>query len=266
MNEALRSPTTDAMRRNTPPVTWRERFIVEERYHSTEHRRGLYVLAGAMVVVGLVAFALLLGGVMTHSGVERLDRPVELWFDAWRRSGTTSVMIALAVVFGPVGMPLLVAVVLAVWIWRTRHLWRPILLFCGMTAGVILAEVIAPIVQHPRPPVALMLFGADRTFSFPSGHVLGMSDFFLLLAFLLASRIARTWVTVLSIGIAVACIAAQVISRLYLGYHWLTDVSASIALSLVIVGVVIAIDTHRTVRVAGEAVTGPHSAPQRDGT
>jgi undecaprenyl-diphosphatase len=249
-----------------PPVAWREKFLVEVRRRSVHQRRALYTLACCLMLVGLVAFAVLLLGVLTHSGVERPDRPVELWFTQWRQAGTTSVMIVLAVVFGPVGMPILVAVVLAVWVWRTRHLWRPILLFCGMTAGVVLAQVLAPIVRHPRPPTALMLFGVDRTYSFPSGHVLGMSDFFLLLAFLLASRIGRRWVTVVSVLIAIACIAAQVISRLYLGYHWLSDVSASIALSFVIVGVVIAIDTRRTVRVADEAVTGSLSVPQRDGT
>jgi undecaprenyl-diphosphatase len=43
-------------------------------------------------------------------------------------------------------------------------------------------------------------------------------------------------------------------------------VSASVALSLVVVGAVIAIDTHRTVRVPGERITGRHSAPQTQGT
>jgi undecaprenyl-diphosphatase len=249
-----------------PVVSWRDKFIVEERYRTVRQRRTLYLLSAALVVVGLAGFTVLLVAVLTHSGIERLDRPVELWVDRLRQADTTSIMIVLAVVFGPIGMPILVAVVLAVWVWWTRHLWRPILLFGGMVSGVILAQVLAPIVRHPRPPIDLMLFGADRTFSFPSGHVLGMSDFFLLLAFLLASRISRRWVTVLCVAVAIACIVAQVVSRLYLGYHWLTDVGASISLSLVIVGAVIGIDTRRTVRVAGESVTGALSAPQQDGT
>ncbi|MGN6324533.1 phosphatase PAP2 family protein [Pseudolysinimonas sp.] len=248
------------------PTPWRERFIVEVRRRSPEQRRSLYRLSGLLIVVGAVGSTVLLVGVTTHSGPELLDRPVERWFLTLREASTTPVMIVLAVVFGPIGMPILVAVVLIVWIALTRHLWRPILLFCGMTSGVVLAQVLAPIVRHPRPPVATMLFGADHTFSFPSGHVLGMSDFFLLTAFLLASRISRPPVTALFTGVAVVAILSQVFSRLYLGYHWFSDVTGSLALSLVIVGIVIAIDTRRTVRVADEPLPGAMSAPQRDGT
>jgi membrane-associated phospholipid phosphatase len=257
------STTTAASR---PQAPWRDKFIVEVRRRSGSQRRTLYVLAATLVTVGAAGFAVLLVGVATHSGVELVDRPVERWFVALRQADTTPVMIVLAVVFGPVGMPIIVAVVLVVWIALTRHLWRPILLFCGMCSGVLLAQAIAPIVRHPRPPLDLMLFGADRTYSFPSGHVLGMSDFFLLTAFLLASRISRPPVTVLLVSVAVVGVGAQVFSRLYLGYHWFSDVAGSVALSLVIVGIVIAIDTRRTVRVGGEPLPGALSAPQREGT
>jgi undecaprenyl-diphosphatase len=148
----------------------------------------------------------------------------------------------------------------------TRHLWRPILLACGMATGVIVANLLGPIVRHPRPPIDLMLFGADHTFSFPSGHVLGTSDFLLILAFLFGSRLRRPWFTALAIVIAILGIAAQVVSRLYLGYHWISDTTASIALSLLIVGTVIAVDTHRTVRIPGERVRGKDSQVQEDGT
>lgn len=245
---------------------WRSKFVVEERYLQPHARRRLYLGATVLIVVGFVAFTFLLASVLTHSGFELLDRPVENWFDAQRSAGTTGFMIVLAIVFGPVALPIVVAVVLVVWIIAARHLWRPILLFGGMVTGVILAQALAPIVKHPRPPIGLMLFGPDRTFSFPSGHVLGTSDFLLILAFLLASRIRRRWFTILAVVLALVGITAQVVSRLYLGYHWISDTTASIALSMVIVGTLIAIDTRRTVRTPGEPVNGQLSQPQQDGT
>jgi undecaprenyl-diphosphatase len=46
---------------------------------------------------------------------------------------------------------------------------------------------------------------------------------------------------------------------LYLGYHWLSDALASVSLSLVILGGVIALDTWRTARIPGERITGEFS-------
>jgi membrane-associated phospholipid phosphatase len=237
--------------------TWHSKFIVEERYVEPGVRRRLYAGATSLIIIGLAAFFFLLVSVLTHSGFELLDRPVENWFDAQRSASATGVMIALAIV---------VLVVLVVWIIAARHLWRPALLFGGMVTGVVLAELLGPIVKHPRPPIGLMLFGPDRTFSFPSGHVLGTSDFLLIVAFLLASRIQRTWFTVLAVALALVGIAAQFVSRLYLGYHWISDTTASIAISMVIVGTLILVDTRRTVRTPGERVRGELSQPQEDGT
>jgi len=253
-----------AQRRAAPP--WFTKLVVEERYVEPAERRNLYRLAAALVAVGLVLFTVLLIGVLAHTGFEQLDRPVERWFDAQRARETTAFMVVLAIAFGPVALPIVVVVVLGTWIAQARHLWRPVLFAGGMGTGVVLALVLAPIVRHPRPPIGLMLMDPDHTFSFPSGHVLGTSDFFLILAFLLASRVRRTWFTVAAIAVALLGIGAQFISRLYLGYHWISDTSASIALSMVIVGTLIAIDTRRTVRIPGERVTGEFSAVQRDGT
>ena len=175
-------------------------------------------------------------------------------------------MIVLAIIFGPIAMPIIVLVVTVAWAIAAKHVWRPFLLAVGMATGVILAQVLAPVVRHPRPPIALMLFGPDKSFSFPSGHVLGASDFLLILAFLIASRRQRTGFTVTVFTVAVLGLLLQVASRLYLGYHWISDTTASIALSMVIVGAIIAIDTRRTARIRGERIEGDHSQLQVDGS
>lgn len=254
------------LERSTRLALWRDRFVVEERYLSAQTRRRLYATAATLVGVGAIAFIVLLVGVTTQSGAHDLDAPVEAWFNRHVSEGVTGVMIVLAVIFGPVVLPIIIVVVTAVWIIAARHLWRPLLLAGGMACGVTAALVLAPLIQHPRPPIGLMLFGPDHSFSFPSGHVLGTADFLLITAYLLASRIQRTIFTLSAFILAAGLIAIQVISRLYLGYHWLSDTAASVALSLVILGGVIVIDVHRTVRVPGERIVGPLSRLQRDGT
>lgn len=246
--------------------SWREKFMVEERVVPAPARRRLYATALVLAVVGLALFAVLLFSVLNHNALQRLDQPVATWFASLRADWLTTIMIVFAVAFGPVALPIIVFAVVVVWTLLAKHAWRPFLLAGGMAAGVVLAKVIAPLVQHPRPPTDLMLMGIDTTYSFPSGHVLGASDFLLILAFLIASRRQSRALAAWLFSIAVVMIVIQVASRLYLGYHWFTDTSASMALSLVILGAVMAIDTARTVLVPGEPIHGGHSQRQVDGT
>ena len=122
----------------------------------------------------------------------------------------------------------------------------------AMLAGVVLAQLVGRLLGRQRPP-ADMLFGAHPTFSFPSGHVLGACDFLLVAAFLVFSR--RRNPTAMALGFAGAGIGVffAAASRLYLGYHWLTDALASVSISLVILGTVVAVDTRRTARIPGGA-------------
>jgi membrane-associated phospholipid phosphatase len=96
--------------------------------------------------------------------------------------------------------------------------------------------------------------------------VLGASDFLILTAFLIVSRNPRLWGVALGLGLAWAGVLAEMFSRTYLGYHWLTDTLASLSISMVIVGTVIAIDTKRTARIRGEEIHGAHSQLQKDHT
>ncbi|MEK6312416.1 MAG: phosphatase PAP2 family protein [Curtobacterium sp.] len=232
-----------------PRGWWHRKFAPEVRTVGRVERAVLLRAAVVLAIVGTLVFVTMLVGVLTHSGFQRLDRPVDEWFDTQRDGDRTNVMVVLATVFGPVGMPIVVLVVTVSWALLARHAWRPLVLACGMVLGVMTAQVLAPLVRHPRPPVAEMLLGPDHTFSFPSGHVLGASDFFLIGAFLIASRTHRRWITVGLFALAALMIASQVVSRLYLGYHWLTDTLSSVGLSMMITALTIAIDTHLTARV-----------------
>src|SRR3954454_17477213 len=61
-----------------------EKFVVEERYVRPRDRRNLYLLASASIAVGGILFAVILTGVLTHTGLALLDRPVENWFTSQR--------------------------------------------------------------------------------------------------------------------------------------------------------------------------------------
>ncbi|PCN48196.1 phosphoesterase [Curtobacterium sp. 'Ferrero'] len=233
---------------STTTTRWRRRTV------TPADRAGTLRAASFTAVAGAVLFTVMLVGVLTHTGAQRLDAPVEAWFDAHRTPAAVGFMVFLAVVFGPTGMPIIVAVVTVAWAIARREVWRPVLLASGMLLGVATAEVLAPIVRHPRPPIGEMMLQVDHSFSFPSGHVLGTSDFFLLAAWLIGSRLGRPWLLRTLFAAAAVMVALQIVSRLFLGYHWLTDTLGSVGLSLLIVSLAVSIDVVLTTRVGERAV------------
>ena len=244
----------------------RAKFTTEERYVPATVRRNLYISSAGLIVVGSILFAALDVQVITKTGIERLDRSTEAWFVSIRTPVLTTINDVLAVVFGPIAMPIIVFVVSVTWIVFAKHAWRPLVLAGAMILGVVLIQIITRVVQRPRPPVDLMLFGKDTTYSFPSGHVCGVADFFLLTSYLVLSRSPKTGRIVIAAVVSVVGIGSQVLSRLYLGYHWLSDTLGAITVSLVVLGIVIAVATRRTVRIPGEKVTGELSKVQTENT
>lgn len=241
------------------PGRWRtfhDKFVVEERYMSERDRKNLYRTAVGLMILGAVMFFAILAGVLQQDGLTAGDEPVRSWLLTLRSEPLTAVMIFLAIVFGPVALPIIVLVVTVAWGLLAKHAWRPMLLAGAMLTGVILAQIIGRTIGRQRPPVDLMLFGADFTFSFPSGHVLGACDFLLVGTFLIVSRRRNRMAAVAGFLLAGVGIFFAAVSRLYLGYHWLTDAFASLAISFVILGGVIALDTWRTARIRGEQITG----------
>lgn len=226
-----------------------DKFIVETRDMSASTRRSLFVWAASLGTVGIVGFLAIAVTVITQGGIPPLDDAFSRQLDPFRSDAMTAVMIALAIGFGPIVLPLVVLVVIVAWGYFARHLWRPLLLAGGMLTGLIIVQVVTRLVARIRPPVDGMLFGPDTTFSFPSGHVLGAANFLLLIAFLVFSRKEHPRTAALSYTVAAGLILIAAISRIYLGYHWASDALASMLLSLAILGAVIAIDTHRTTRV-----------------
>ena len=260
---------TDADAEPRPQGRLRDKFRAEVRPRTERQRRRLYVIATALAVLGAAGFLVLLYDVLNHDGLAALDRPVQRAVEHYRSPQVTAVMIVLAAAFGPVAMPIIVLVTTVWWFLRSKHAWRPVVLAVTMLTGVILAEVIAHLVGRPRPPIDQMLFGPDHTFSFPSGHVLGIANFLLTGSYLLFSRSRNLAREITGIIVAAVLLAVMCADRIYLGYHWPTDTLASVCLALLELGTVIAIDTWRTVstptRTAPATARGPETTPAASG-
>jgi undecaprenyl-diphosphatase len=212
----------------------------------------LYAVSLGLALAGAASFVLTLGEVLQHDGITALDEPMREWFVSHRTGFATAVLAGFAIVFGPVVLPVVALLVTTGWALLTRRFWRPLLLAAAMVTGVIITEVTAHLVSRSRPPSELMMLGADPTSSFPSGHVVGASNFLLIGAYLVFSRSSRAGRTIAAFGAAAAGMLLEATSRIYLGYHWFTDTVGSVSVSTVLLAAVIAVDITRGGRGPGE--------------
>lgn len=208
-------------------------------------QRPLFLWAGALFVAGDVIFWLMFAAVLSDSGLATLDSTVHSALVDSRSAVATALLAAVSTVTSPTAMTAIGAVLAGAWaIWK-RELWRPAVLMGGMVLALVLCTVIKFEVSRSRPPSSDFLLGPDDALSFPSGHTLGAGIFALVLTYLLVSRSGtRTTAVLAFVGAALFGLLVA-FSRLYLGYHWLTDVVASLGLALGVTGLAVFVDAAR---------------------
>ncbi|WP_265523162.1 phosphatase PAP2 family protein [Oerskovia flava] len=193
-----------------------------------------------LVVLGAVAFGGLYDAVREQDDLWLVDDPILEWMVAHRSAGLTTFLTVVTTIFGPFVLPVLVAVGALVWARVAGTWWEPGLLVGAMALSTVLSVSIKALVARPRPPDDSMVVpGIEHTFSFPSGHTIGAATLVLVGGYLLwhrhhSGRLLVVWAVV---SLAVTVVVAG--SRLYLGYHFLTDVLAGVALAVVVLGVVV---------------------------
>jgi undecaprenyl-diphosphatase len=103
-----------------------------------------------------------------------------------------------------------------------------------MAASAVIIKGVKHLMGRPRPPLVDVLGPLDRSYAFPSGHTLYSTVFFGLVAGLLLARTENHLKRALIVLGWLVASAVVGVSRLYLGYHWLTDVVASWALAVAV--------------------------------
>ncbi|WP_430868251.1 phosphatase PAP2 family protein [Demequina aurantiaca] len=199
------------------------------------------ILPGSiLVLVGAVAFLGILDAVLEGDDIETWDQPMLDWMVSIRTPWLTETMTFITNMFGPVILPIIVAVGCAIWGLTTRK-WRdPILLASAMVMSTVLSTIVKILVERPRPGEDLQVVpGFETSFSFPSGHTTGASTLVLVAGYLLwRRRRGKGWLAVWMLA-SVLIIGIVGASRLYLGYHFLSDVLAGACLGVVTLGLVV---------------------------
>ncbi|MGA8787458.1 MAG: phosphatase PAP2 family protein [Paenarthrobacter sp.] len=208
-------------------------------------QRPLFLWAGILLVAGDAIFWLMFAAVLSETGLATLDGAVHSFMVDSRSPLPTAILTAVSTVTSPLWLTIIGVAVAAAWAVRKKELWRPAVLVGAMAFAVILSAVVRQDVGRSGPPSSDVLLGPDDALSFPSGHTLGAGIFALVLTYLVVSRSGSRATAVLAFTGAALLTLVVACSRIYLGYHWLTDVVASLGLALGVTGIAVFVDAAR---------------------
>ena len=182
-------------------------------------------------VLGGTVFALLVAGsefvydqVVASGALAALDEPVLAWMVSVRTPLAETLITGftnLGETAPSVAIGLLVSAVLYR-MSRRRTVW--VLMVLASAGSVVFTLVGKPTFGRSRPPLDTAVPPYPGGFSFPSGHALNATVVAGMLAYLTVWLIARRWVQVTAVLLAVGWGVAMGLSRVYLGHHWLSDV------------------------------------------
>ena len=131
-----------------------------------------------------------------------------------------------------IDIPVIISWVLIVAFIFYRKQWKmeSYLMLGNLTLAGILIVTFKNIYQRPRPEILHLV--EEKGFSFPSGHSLAVTIMVGTLIVILSQRIKNTvWRKIVQIGLGIYLVSVLV-SRIYLGVHYPSDVFASLCVGL----------------------------------
>ena len=184
-------------------------------------RSRLMLLAGGFVALFACLLAL---GAIAEDVHDREANALDTIATPLLHSLSSPALDAVMQAFTDLGSTLVVAPLFALsfalLIWR-RHRREALFLAASVAGSVALNQSLKLIFQRPRPQLAWAQVQPE--YSFPSGHAMNSIVFYVALALILLV-LWRRRAGLVSVGLAIVLALLIGTSRIYLGYHYLTDV------------------------------------------
>jgi membrane-associated phospholipid phosphatase len=179
------------------------------------------------VMVGLVeGVETVYEAMVGRDGITVVDHPVLDTAVSLRSPGLDSAVTAFTDIGGPVGMPILALVTVAIITWRRRR-WTPFVLALIAAAGSLVMTIAGKdFVDRARPPASLAVPPLESSPSFPSGHTLNATVLTTVVVYLVLIETTAAWQRVVAVTVGTLFVLSMGLSRVFLGHHWLTDVIA----------------------------------------
>jgi undecaprenyl-diphosphatase len=206
-----------------------EKVIAALRRARASARMEPSVLGALMIVVlGVLAF-IKLADDMAETDGRAFDQAVLTWMQPvageprgpwWLREAALDVTS-----LGGIAVLSLFAVATVGFLLIQRKRLSALLLTLGLVGGVTLSEGLKALFERERPPAAYQAVETLNA-SFPSGHALMSTVFYLSVAVMLARAFPTKRLKTYVLGVGMTLAGLVGLTRVYLGAHWATDVLA----------------------------------------
>lgn len=181
----------------------------------------------ALLGVALGVFALLAADLAWHGPVTNADAGISTWFHGRMHPVLTQLLLAVTHMHSTLGILLMAAGAAALLAWKKQAAWLPVLVF-SVPGGLVLNSLVKDVFQRARPrfdDTAATL----ASYSFPSGHTAGATVWWGFLLVLWFAWEPRSGPRIAAVAVAAIMVALTALSRVYLGFHYVSDVLASAA-------------------------------------
>ena len=190
--------------------------------------------AGALAVTAVITLSVFTWLALTTSaetGLAPYDQGVTTRAVDERHPALTIVMQVFTALGSTVGLTVLTAICASLLFMR-GHRVHALVLTVTMLGSSLLTVVLKEVFGRARPSTDTLLGFPASTTSFPSGHSFNTAVFAGLLAGMVLMTTAASLYRALGIMAAAGATLLVGVSRVYLGYHWMTDVLAGWSLGL----------------------------------
>jgi membrane-associated phospholipid phosphatase len=208
--------------------------------HSLRKAFALRLALGACV---LMAAAWLFGAIaedVVHQDapLSAIDLTVAAWLHARATPAWTSVMSIVSDAGAPLTDVVIASVVALILLWKQARSWL-LALVLAVAGGALMNIIIKHLVRRQRPifedPIQTL-----TSYSFPSGHAMGSTLLYGILAAMVVAHVRDRRLRMLAVAGAAFAVAMICFSRVYLGVHYLSDVIAGFLAGLVWLGACLA--------------------------
>lgn len=208
----------------------RSRKFIRNRL-SPEGALGLHVTVGlAVMIFAAWCFSEIAENLGDTTAQVALDHRVTNWFHAHAQSSLTSAALVFTF-FGSVGFVSIVSLALAIY-FLGRRAWNRLIAVALTMGGGSLLNLLLKHFFHRQRPVLENPLVTLSSFGFPSGHTMGSTLLYGLIALITARFVRQTAGRIAIFMTAILMIAMVGLTRIYLGAHYLTDVLGAITIGI----------------------------------